>query len=144
RFPTPRGTWGWAGCRRQGLPFRSCLLSTCSKALGIQETARCNWRQAKAACIVPENRGLRQGAWIVELDGWSWWLLGQQRRGLIDEELGRAVLGLVVHLAAVLDPVAEIDCVQPLALGLGYLPENGEATQAAAFLVRIVEGVNRR
>jgi len=28
--------------------------------------ARCNWRQAKAACIVPENRVLRQGSWIVE------------------------------------------------------------------------------
>src|SRR3989344_6300758 len=63
---------------------------------------------------------------------------------LIDEQLNRPVLGLVTHLAAVLDPVAQIDRKQSQTRRFGNLPEDGKAPEAAPFLAWLVKGVNRR
>src|SRR5690606_15781389 len=63
---------------------------------------------------------------------------------LVDQQFDGAVFGFVVHLAAVLDPVTQIDRVQAQACRLTNLPENCEAPQAALFFVGVVEGVDRR
>ncbi|MNR66836.1 hypothetical protein D3C85_1905430 [compost metagenome] len=53
-------------------------------------------------------------------------------------------MGLVTHLPTVLDPVTEIDGLQAQSGAFADLPEDGETTQAAAFFIGVVKGVNRR
>ncbi|MNP80248.1 hypothetical protein D3C76_1782840 [compost metagenome] len=53
-------------------------------------------------------------------------------------------MGLVAHLFAVFDPVAQVNRFQLQPLGFGDLPENGEAPQAATLFGGFVEGVDRR
>src|SRR5690606_10865277 len=89
------------------------------------------WTLAKAACIVPENAPQRQAS-------------AQADPALVHQQLDGTVLGLVVHLAAILDPVAQIDVGKLPARGLGDLPEDGVAAQAALILLGSVKGVHRR
>src|SRR3954464_11411245 len=63
---------------------------------------------------------------------------------LIGKELDGAILGLVVHLFAVLYPVAQVNRVQLHARGFGDLPEDCVGSQAAALLRGLVESVKRQ
>ena len=65
-------------------------------------------RQAKAACIVPEKWGLRQGVYGLGLV--------EDHPALINQQFDGAILRLVVHLFAVLDPVTEVHRLKPQAL----------------------------
>nr|GFB95709.1 hypothetical protein [Tanacetum cinerariifolium] len=53
----------------------------------------------------------------------------------------RPILGLVIHLFAVLYPVAQVNSVQLHARRFGNLPEDGVAAKAATLLGRLVERV---
>src|SRR5690606_22095176 len=121
------------------LPSRYCLLSPLSKGLsnllpsGIRMKAR---KKGEVLCQKSAQQP-RAGA-------------GTDRRGLVNQNpalayqhFQRPVFGLVVHLAAVTDPVPEIDRWQAGASGLVDLPEDGVAAQAATRLLRIEEGIDR-
>src|ERR1700678_1497549 len=60
------------------------------------------------------------------------------------QQLQRAEAGLVVHLVAALDPVAQVDEGQGGLLGVADVVEDRERAQAAARLVRIEEAVDQR
>src|SRR5690606_29326078 len=122
-------TWCWAGYRSPRLPFQSGLLSTFANA-SLEKTRGAFCTKA-AVCARPQRESAVRGCRLVFPAA-----LAQQLEGPI------AVL--VVHLAAALYPVAEVHVGQAQCSGPLDLPENGEAAEAAAFLVRIEKGVDGR
>src|SRR5690606_21289211 len=104
--------------------------------------------RAKAASIVPETGPRAKGVGSVPVSSQSMCETGADLAegdpALVDQQLDGAVFGFVVHLAAALDPVTQIDRVQAQACRLTNLPENCEAPQAALFFMGVVEGVDRR
>lgn len=86
----------------------------------------------------------KRRALCQKIDNSATRLSGEGDPALVDEQFDGPVLGLVVHLAAILDPVAQVDGLQTQAFGLGDLPEDRVASQAALLFVGIVEGIDGR